>query len=92
MTTIETVSANCALFAEVMNLWRSESATLGFMPRGGFEQAAANQCLMAVTDQAGCLAGYLLYRCTDRGHVAIVHFAWRRRFAAGALHAISSTS
>jgi GNAT superfamily N-acetyltransferase len=73
MTTIETVSASCDLFPEVMKLWRSESATLGFMPRGGFEQAAASKCLIAAIDANRALAGYLLYRRTSRGHAAIVH-------------------
>jgi hypothetical protein len=38
MITVEAVSADSTLFAEVLKLWRSESATLGFMPLGGFER------------------------------------------------------
>ncbi len=60
-------------FTTVLKLWRAESATLGFMPVGGFEDAARLRCLLGVVDDSGRLAGYAMYRRGARGVVSIVH-------------------
>jgi GNAT superfamily N-acetyltransferase len=56
----------------VIELWRRNRATLGFLPKGAFEERAAKgEILGAIDREKGCI-GYLLYRCSyDR--ITIVH-------------------
>lgn len=51
---------------EVFALYRSQSGTLGFMPRGAFEESIAKQRVLVAADQTGALVGYVMYRVTDR--------------------------
>lgn len=51
---------------EVFALYRSQSGTLGFMPRGAFEESIAKQRILVAADQTGALVGYVMYRVTDR--------------------------
>ncbi|WP_414586275.1 GNAT family N-acetyltransferase [Scytonema sp. PCC 10023] len=56
----------------VIELGRRNRATLGFLPKGAFEERAAKgEILGAIDREKGCI-GYLLYRCSyDR--ITIVH-------------------
>ena len=66
------VGKNTLLFGEVLSLWRPNSSTLGFMPAGGFEDAAENKTLVAAVDADGRLHGYVMYR-VSRAKVSIAH-------------------
>lgn len=52
-------------FDAVIELWRANSGTLGFMPRGGFEDAAQGRTLLAAIEGKGTLTGYVLFRLTQ---------------------------
>jgi GNAT superfamily N-acetyltransferase len=67
------VTRQSPLFDAVLRLWRSNSDTLGFMPVGGFEDAAKSGCLIAAEAEGGQLAGYVMFRRTSRGVAVIVH-------------------
>ena len=56
---------------EVFELYRTHSNTLGFLPRGAFEQFASDGHVLAAR-ASGKLAGYLAYRFAG-GTVVIVH-------------------
>jgi hypothetical protein len=56
----------------VMALHRLNARTLGFLPKGAFEEyAKQQQIIIALTNDGNCL-GYLLYRVA-RGRASIVH-------------------
>lgn len=56
----------------VLELYRKNTKTLGFLPVGAFQQHAANhQLLVATHDDCSCM-GYLLFRIA-RGRAAVVH-------------------
>ncbi len=57
---------------EVFALYRKDSCTLGFMPRGAFEEGIAKGRLLVATDDAEQIHGYLLYRVAH-GYAAITH-------------------
>lgn len=67
------VGIDSELYAAVLALWRRESATLGFLPEGGFEDAARSRSLLAAVAPSGEIAGYVLYRRRARGVVVVVH-------------------
>jgi len=67
------VTRRSPLFDAVLRLWRTSSDTLGFMPVGGFEDAARSGCLIAAEAEEGQLAGYVMFRRTSRGVAVIVH-------------------
>lgn len=67
MASIVEITPNSALLGHAMALWRAESATLGFMPKGGFDQAAENQTLLGALESDGSLLAYTLYRNTNDG-------------------------
>src|SRR5689334_12941643 len=69
---ISEVAPRSKLFEAVVDLWRHHSATLGFMPSGGFDDAARSGLLLAAVIPDGSLAGYIMFRRTQR-NVAIVH-------------------
>ena len=81
---------------EVKRLWRANATTLGFFPEGAFEEYASKGCVLVASDQAGLLAGYLLFRRSgDR--LAIVHLCVRqemreRRIARALFDALVTTS
>lgn len=72
------VAAATRLFGAVQRLRTRESATLGQMPSGAFEEAAAAGGLIAAVDAAGELSGYVLFRRTQRGHATIAHLCVAR--------------
>lgn len=57
---------------EVFALYRSDSGTLGFMPKGAFEEGILNRRLLVAKDEVGRLLGYLLYRLVGR-RASIAH-------------------
>ena len=71
------VLPNSPEFEAVVALWRMESSTLGFMPRGGFEDAAREETLLAIVDDDRTVAGYVLFRRTQ-GFAAIAHLCVAR--------------
>ncbi|MFN6562516.1 MAG: GNAT family N-acetyltransferase [Nostoc sp. ChiSLP01] len=69
---IEQIDDTSPYLSAVIELWRPNRATLGFLPKGAFVERAKNrQILVALDPQVGCI-GYLLYRHSfDR--ITIVH-------------------
>lgn len=56
----------------IHNLWRKSAKTLGFFPKGAFdEHAKKNQIIVALNEKKD-FVGYLLYRLPDR-RVSITH-------------------
>lgn len=71
--TIEFINGQHALYPAVKKLGKKYSATLGFMPEGGFDDHACAQCIVTASE-GNSLMGYLMYRHTSRlGRIAIVH-------------------
>ena len=48
--TIEFIDSRNSFFEDVKALGRKNSATLGFMPEGGFEDHARNKCIIIAHD------------------------------------------
>ncbi len=61
MREVVEVEPDSQYFRQVLELWRSQSGTLGFLPEGGFKEHASKKLLLAVCEGAN-LFGYLLYR------------------------------
>ena len=53
-------------FEQVKKLWRENSQTLGFLPKGAFNNYAADKCILVAQDNKTIL-GYLLFRKV-KGH------------------------
>lgn len=71
--TIEFIDNKSKFFTDVKTLGRKYSATLGFMPDGGFDDYAKNKCIIVAHDGRG-LAGYLMFRVAFRlSRISIVH-------------------
>lgn len=71
--TIEFIDNRNKFFSDVKTLGRKNSATLGFMPDGGFEDHAKNKCII-IAHEGKILAGYLMFRVVSRlSRVSIVH-------------------
>lgn len=69
---IEEIDNTSSHLDTVKELWRLNSATLGFFPKGAFaERAKKRQILVALDPEAGCV-GYLLYR-ESYDRITIVH-------------------
>lgn len=56
---------------EILALYRKSSATLGFMPRGAFDDGIAKGTILAAFEN-DTIVGYLLYRIA-RGRASIAH-------------------
>lgn len=71
--TIEFIDNRNKFFQDVKTLGKKNSATLGFMPEGGFEDHARNKCII-IAHQENELVGYLMYRVVSRySRISIVH-------------------
>ena len=71
--TIEFIDNKNRFFEDVKILGRKNSATLGFMPEGGFDDHAKNKCIIIAHD-GETLAGYLMFRVVSRfSRISIVH-------------------
>lgn len=69
---IERTALSAAVLECVISLHRESAKTLGFFPKGAFEEhARLRQIIVALEDDGDCL-GYLLYRVA-RGRATIVH-------------------
>lgn len=78
--TIEFIDNTNRFFQDVKTLGKKNSATLGFMPEGGFEDHARNKCIIIAHDGKG-LAGYLMYRVVSRySRISIVHLCVNDNF------------
>ncbi|WP_395715947.1 GNAT family N-acetyltransferase [Prosthecobacter sp.] len=51
---------------EVFALYRGDSGTLGWMPKGAFAEGIENRRLLVAKSDSGSLLGYLLYRVVGR--------------------------
>ncbi len=68
-----TPDAASPILDAVISLWRKNAAQLGFFPDGAFrERASSRQILVAVNPNQN-IAGYLLYRISNRQVATIVH-------------------
>jgi GNAT superfamily N-acetyltransferase len=83
------VTAGSPVFESVLRLWRAHSDTLGFMPRGGFDDTARAGGLLAAENPDGGLAGYVMFRRTAQRNGSITHLcvnpAHRRQGVASSL-------
>lgn len=70
--TIVEVKAGSAELESVTRLWRANSDTLGFMPNGGFEDAARGRTLLAAMGEDKTVVGYVMFRFT-REFAVIAH-------------------
>ena len=71
--TVEFIDNRDRFFEDVKALGRKNSATLGFMPEGGFEDHARNKCIIIAYD-GKILSGYLMFRVVSRfSRISIVH-------------------
>ncbi len=78
--TIEFIDSKSKFFENVKALGRKNSATLGFMPEGGFEDHARNKCIIIAHD-GKTLAGYLMFRVVSRfSRVSIVHLCVSEKY------------
>lgn len=76
---------------EVFALYRGDSGTLGFMPRGAFEEGIQNRRLLVASDDTGRLIGYLLYRIVgSRASIAHVCVAKQARGKGVAINLVSA--
>jgi predicted nucleic acid-binding protein len=67
------IDHNHRLLSEVIALGKKHSATLGFMPDGGFEDYARRRNII-IASENGFLQGYLMYRAGQRNSkISIVH-------------------
>ncbi|MCZ7646217.1 MAG: GNAT family N-acetyltransferase [Planctomycetota bacterium] len=86
---ITTVSPSSPLLRQIKELGDSQSATLGFLPAGAFDEFAVRKKVIAATNADGALLGYTLYRVA-REMAFVVHLcvdpAHRRQGVAKALH------
>lgn len=71
--TIEFIDNTNKFLDDVKALGRKNSATLGFMPEGGFEDHARNKCIIIARQEIE-FVGYLMYRVVSRySRISIVH-------------------
>jgi len=73
--TISVIDHRSKYFEQVVLLGAANKKTLGFFPKGAFEQhAAKKQIIVAVDDEKDAVQGYLLYRLSRKKMLAsIVH-------------------
>lgn len=70
---IQFINQSNKFFQDVINLGKKHSATLGFMPDGGFEDHAKKECIIIAHDDSE-LCGYLMFRVVNSSsRISIVH-------------------
>lgn len=80
-TTVVVIDPQSKYFDTVLSLWRTNSAILGFLPKGAFEEfARAGTLLGAVFEDV--LIGYVLYRISSSStpRATIVHLCIDKKF------------
>lgn len=70
--TVQNVVAGSESFDAVWTLYRAHADTLGFLPRGAFEEIAAAGRLLAA-DADGATVGYVAWHVTRAGEAGLVH-------------------
>lgn len=73
MTIVQAIDEQSQHLETVKQLWRLHSATLGFLPEGGFQDYARERHVVIALDGSGVCVGYLLYRIV-REKATIAHF------------------
>ncbi|HMJ08275.1 MAG TPA: GNAT family N-acetyltransferase, partial [Pyrinomonadaceae bacterium] len=76
---IQTIEHSSPYLSDIKRLGKRNSATLGFFPEGAFDDHAQRQQIIAAICENGKLAGYLLYRVSNRT-ARIVHLCVDERF------------
>lgn len=77
---IEFINSKNRFFPDVMTLGKKNSASLGFMPDGGFEDHANKNAIIIAHNDAG-LCGYLMFREVPRySRVSIAHLCVNEEF------------
>ena len=77
---IEFINSKNRFFPDVMALGKKNSATLGFMPDGGFEDHANKNAIIIAHNDAE-LCGYLMFREVPRySRVSIAHLCVNDEF------------
>jgi predicted nucleic acid-binding protein len=77
---IDFINKTNKFFPKVVELGKKYSATLGFMPDGGFEDHANKRCIIIAYDD-NQLLGYLMYREVPKySRVSIVHLCIDERY------------
>lgn len=69
---LEHAALSASVLESVISLHRANSKTLGFFPRGAFEEHAKLRQLVVALDDGGDCLGYVLYRVA-RGRASVVH-------------------
>ncbi len=70
----KTINHDSPFFSEVLELSKKHSTTLGFLPRGAFENFALNDQLICAFDDKKHLMGYLLFNKNKKEQlISIVH-------------------
>lgn len=69
---VQTIDESSTLLTDIKRLGKRNSAILGFFPEGAFDDHARRHQIVAATCEKGKLAGYLLYRVSNRT-ARIVH-------------------
>lgn len=70
---LQFINQSNQFFKDVVSLGKKHSATLGFMPDGGFEDHAKKECIIIAHDDSE-LCGYLMYRVVNSSsRISIVH-------------------
>lgn len=69
---VECIGINSPHLAAVMELGKQSAGTLGFFPKGAFEEHASRKHIYVALDSNNVCLGYLLYRIS-RNKVAVVH-------------------
>jgi GNAT superfamily N-acetyltransferase len=86
----EVIDENSIHFHDIVALGKKNSATLGFMPKGGFFDYAHRGRIIVLTDDEKRLLGYLMYRVTS-GRAFLVHFCIREeKRGRGLAHKLAS--
>lgn len=70
--TIEILKSPSSYFEQIIALHRREKQRLGMMPRGAFEEYAADSKIIIAIDSSEKCVGYLLYRVSS-GRAMIAH-------------------
>lgn len=67
---IETVKGDNSTLKQIQKLWRANSSSLGFLPKGAFSEYAWRKQIVGVFEEDRNCVGYLLYRIAgDRAYI-----------------------
>jgi ribosomal protein S18 acetylase RimI-like enzyme/predicted nucleic acid-binding protein len=81
---ISTIREESPEMEQCIEIWRENSETLGFLPRGAFVEYARRGQILGALTPTGEVVGYLLYRLTQRGSMiplaVIVHLCVENRY------------